>query len=239
MPYREQQLITDEVYHVVLKRIENELLFEDIDDYYRGIFSIYEFNTTKPVTIRERRKIREQLKKEIRDPVSVTDERDRLVDVLAFCLMPNHIHLLLRQLKDGGITKYVNKMGAGYPAYFKQKHNIDQKGYFFQGRFVAVHIKDNKQLTTVFIYIHANPISLIEPGWKKSGINAPEKVIKFLEGYKWSSYLDYFGKKNFPSVTERGIIMSLIGDENKCKEVINNWVKYKGKIQEYEELALE
>ncbi|MBU2545046.1 transposase [Patescibacteria group bacterium] len=239
MPYRDQQLVNDEVYHVVLRRIEDELLFKGVDDYYRGIFSIYEFNTTKPVIIRERRKIREQIKKENRDPVSVIDERDRLVDVLTFCLMPNHIHLLLRQRKDGGITKYINKIGAGYPAYFKQKHGLTRKGYFFQGRFVAVHVKDNKQLTTVFVYIHANPISLIQPKWKETGIYNPDEVIKFLEEYRWSSYLDYIGIKNFPSVIEKELLTSLIGNEEKCKEIINNWVKYKGKIQEYEELALE
>jgi len=239
MPHREQKLVNDEVYHIVLKRIGEDLLFRDISDYYRGIFSIYEFNTTKLVTIRERRRIRKQIKKENIDPSFIVDERDKLVDVLSFCLMPNHIHLLIRQLKDDGIKKYISKIASGYPAYFKQKHNIERKSYFFQGRFKAIHINDNRQLTSVFIYIHTNPISLIEPGWKKSGIKNKKRVVKFLEEYKWSSYLDYIGIKNFPSVTERNTIMSLIGDENKCRELTNDWVRYKGRIQECEEFALE
>ena len=79
MPYRREQFINDEIYHIVLRAIDDNLIFKDDDDYYRGIFSIYEFNTTKPITIRERRKIREQFKKANRERVSVSfeaDERD-------------------------------------------------------------------------------------------------------------------------------------------------------------------
>ena len=219
------------------------MLFKDIDDYYRGIFSIYEFNTTTHITIRERRKERQKLKKAIRDPLSDsfdTDNRNPLVEVLLFCFMPNHIHLLLRQLKNGGITKYMNKIGAGYPAYFKRKYDLKNKGYFFQGRFVSVRIKTDEQLKIVFVYIHTNPISLIEPNWKKVGIKDPEKAIRFLENkYRWSSYFDYIGKKNFPSVTEREFILEIIDGRRGCKDFIKNWVRYKGEIGKFANIALE
>lgn len=91
------------------------------------------------------------------------------------------------------------KFGAGYGGYFNRKYH--RKGHVFQQRFSAVHIEGEEQLKTVFVYIHTNPISLIEPNWKEKGIEEPEKVIEFLENYKWSSYQDYIGKKNFPSVT--------------------------------------
>jgi len=242
MPYRRQQFVNGEIYHIVQRRIGDELLFKDADDYYRGVFSVYEFNTTKPVTIRQRRQARLQLKAANRDPLSVIDVREPLVEVLAFCLMPNHVHLLLRQLKEGGIIKFMNKFGAGYPAYFKQKHGLKEtkdKGYFFQGRFVSVHIKTDGQLKIVFVYIHTNPISLIEPKWKEIGIQNPKKVIKFLEDYKWSSYPDYIGQKNFPSVTKREFILEIMDGEKGCKEFVENWMRYKGKIKEFPELVLE
>jgi len=241
MPYRREQFINGEFYHVVTKRLEDHLLFKDIDDYYRGIFSIYEFNTTKPVEILERRKARVEIKKAQAqgDPLSLADIRDKLVDVVLFCLMPNHIHLLLRQLKEGGITTYMNKFGAGYPAYFKQKYDIKTKGYFFQGRFVSVHIQTNEQFKTAFVYIHTNPLSLIEPNWKELGIKNPEGAINFLENYKWSSYPDYLGKRNFPSVTEREFMLKVMGGEQDCKNFVENWIKHKGEIKEFSELALE
>jgi len=241
MPYRREQFVNGEIYHIVMRRIGDDLLFIDADDYYRGIFSIYEFNTVDPVIIREQRKARIKIKT-IKSQLPVADSRDKLVEVLVFCLMPNHIHLLLRQLKEGGITKFMNKIGAGYPAYFKQKYNlrnVKNKGYFFQGRFTSVHIKTNEQLKIIFVYIHTNPTSLIEPKWKEIGIKNSDEVIKFLENYKWSSYPDYIGKKNFPSVTDREFILKAINNEQNCKNFVENWIRYKGEIREFGELALE
>ncbi len=240
MSYRKEQFVNDEIYHITLRGLDDNLIFKDVDDYYRGIFSIYEFNDSRPVSIKKRREIRESLKNKIRRgraSADFIDERNRMVDVLTFCFMPNHIHLLLKQLKDGGINKFMVKVGTGYAGYFNRKYK--RKGYVFQNRFHAVHIKNDEQLITVFIYIHANPISLIEPKWKEIGIKDPEKIIEFLENYKWSSYLDYIGKKNFPSVTERKFITELVGNEQRCKELVDNWVRYKGEIKEFVDLALE
>lgn len=248
MPYRVQQFINNEIYHIVLRGIDDNLLFKDIDDYYRGIFSIYEFNTMNSVSIKERRKIRIRLKKKFtqakiaRGPSSGTeneliiDERDKLVEVLAFCFMPNHIHLLVKQIKDNGITKFMRKVGTGYAGYFNKKYS--RNGYVFQNRFKAINIKDDNQLNVVFIYIHTNPISLIESRWKEKGIKNPKKVIKFLENYKWSSYSDYIGKKNFSSVTEREFLLKTMNGIKGCKELVENKIKYKGKIKEFLEFTL-
>jgi len=237
MPYRKEQFVNGEIYHVVLRGIDDNLIFKDINDYYRGIFSIYEFNNAKSVTIQYRRKIRIRLKKESnRGPSSIAEERDKLVEVLTFCFMPNHIHLLLKQLKDNGITKFMSKVGTGYGGYFNRKYS--RKGYVFQNRFSAVHITNEDQLKNVFVYIHTNPIALIEPHWKEKGIRNPEKVIKFLENYKWSSCQDYIGEKNFPSVTDRDSIWRIMSGQVGCKKFVDCWVRYKGKIR-FPELSLE
>ena len=241
MPYRKKQFVNEEIYHVVLRGIDDNLIFKDTNDYYRGIFSIYEFNTTKPITIRARRQARAKIKKILketnRDPFSVIDERDKLVEILAFCFMPNHIHLLMKQLKNNGVTQFMRKFGAGYGGYFNRKYN--RKGYVFQNRFSAVHIKNDNQLKTIFIYIHTNPVALREPGWKEKGIKNPKRAIKFLENYKWSSYSDYISKKNLPSVTERNFILEIMKKEKGCKDFVEHWIKYKRKIREFAELALE
>ena len=255
MPYRKQQFVNGEIYHITARRIGDNLLFKNIDDYYRGIFSIYEFNNAKPVEICKRRReiqsAKKMLKKQIKgDPTpanfgggrvsfELSDNRDLLVEILAFCFMPNHIHLLLRQIKDEGISKFMQKFGAGYSAYFKEKYNLQGKGYFFQGRFVSVHVKTDGQLKIVFVYIHANPISLIEPKWKEAGIKNPKKAIKFLENYKWSSFFDYIGKQNFSSVTERDFMLKVMGGKQGCIDFVENWIKHKGEIKEFSELSLE
>ena len=225
MPIKRPQLINGEIYHVVARGVGDTLTFRDKDDYYRGIFSLYEFNTSEPVEIRRKREQRKVRK--ARGEQFSADTRKILLDILAFYFMPNHIHLLVRQIQDDGISKFMRKFGAGYATYFNKKYS--RKGHLFQGRFKPVHIKNDKQLITVFAYIHANGISLMQPKWKEGGIEDPEKIIKFLEEYKWSSYPDYIGKKNFPSITKRELFLKTMNGESGCKEIVENWTKYKRK----------
>ena len=247
MPYRHQQFSNGEVYHLVMKAIDDNLLFKDIDDYYRGIFSIYEFDNSNPVIIRERRRSRAGLKAKLkegyRSPSSgdlqtsglckltdalKTDTRERLVDIFCFSFMPNHIHLLVRQIKDGGITKFMQKLGGGYGRYFNERY--ERKGYVFQNRFAPIHVRTDEQLKTIFVYIHANPISIIEPKWKEIGIKDPEKVIKFLENkYRWSSFFDFISEQNFPSVTEREFMLKVMGGISGCKKSVEDWVRFNSK----------
>ncbi len=239
MPYRKEKFVNDEIYHIILRGLDDNLIFKDINDYYRGIFSIYEFNNAKPIEIRKRRQARrKEKKKESGSPSSATvDKRDKFVDMLCFCFMPNHIHLLLKQLKDDGIIKFMRKVGTGYAKYFNRKYN--RKGYVFQNRFKDVHIEDDNQLRTIFNYIHVNPASLIEPCWKEKGIKNSNKVIKFLEEYKWSSYKDYIGKNNFPSVTERNFILNFMGGSEGCKLAIEDWMEHKKILNQFKNLLLE
>jgi len=236
MPQRKEQFTNDEIYHIILRGLDDSLIFKDINDYYRGIFSIYEFNNAKHIEIRKRREERKR-EKASGVPDSVVDRREKLVDILAFCFMPNHIHLLLKQVKNGGIVKFMNKSGSGYAGYFNRKYK--RKGYVFQNRFRSVPIGDDNQLRTIFNYIHVNPISLIEPGWKENGIDNLDKVVSFLENYKWSSYSDYIGENNFPSVTEREFLLETLNGVVGCKEAIENWIEYKRKLNQHQVILLE
>lgn len=236
MPYRKEKFENGDVAHLILKGIDGNLLFKDIDDYYRMIFSIYELNNTNPTEIRIRRKIREQFKKResCGGPTSVTfeDDRERMVDILCFSFMPNHIHLLVRQIKDNGITEFVRKIGTGYAGYVIRKYN--RKGHIFQGSFKAVKIATDEQLAIVSAYIHTNPISLVYKNWKKIRIGKENlnKKIKFLKNYKWSSWPDYLGVKNFPSVTQRSFILELFKDKENLRRFVNDYVRSKGKERE-------
>lgn len=235
MPHR-KEFITSEFYHTILRAIDDNLIFKDVNDYYRGIFSIYEFNNANPVEIWRRRRDRivekkKEKKWEVGSPtISLPDKRDRFVDILAFCFMPNHIHLLLKQIRDNGISKFMQKVGGGYGRYFNDKYK--RKGYVFQNRFKSVHIKDDNQFKTVVPYIFANPIALIELNYKEKGIqnHSIDDAVKFLEDYKWSSYQDCIGIKNFPSVVQRELLFEIMGGEKECKELVQNWIEYKKDI---------
>ena len=235
MPVKRPQLVNGEIYHIVTRGVADTLIFKDENDRYRAIFSLFEFNDLKPVLIRERRRARARAKKIGKEDFSA--KRDLLVEIFAFYFMSNHIHLLVRQIKEAGITQFMRKFGAGYAYYFNKKYA--RRGHLFQNRFRAIRIENNEQLKTVFVYMHTNGISLIEPKWKELGIKNPKKVIKFLENYKWSSYPDYLGKKNFPSVTERGFLLKVMGGKEGCRNFVNSWVKYKKEFRDWNSVSLE
>lgn len=244
MPYRKEKFENGDIVHVILRGVDGNEIFKNIDDYYRGVFSIYEFNNSNPVSIKERRRLVNRFKKKAPNSILgksgnplIEDKRDKLVELLAFCFMPNHIHLLARQVKDNGITKFMQKVGAGYAGYFNRKYQ--RKGHFFQDTFNAVRIETDEQLKTVFAYIHTNSLSLEYSDWKIIRIENSKEAQGFLESYKWSSYLDYIGIKNFTSVTQREFMLELFGGKDRCKEFICDYINQKGELKEYSELFLE
>ncbi len=249
MPREKRQFENGELYHITLRRIADEVLFKDIGDYFRGIFGIYEFNNSNPVIIRKRREERRQFKNYMANirgltpaesagvrPLSIKelDKRSKIVQVLSFVLMPNHLHLILRQIVDKGISLFMQKFGSGLAAYFFERYygKMKKKGHFFQDRFNAVHIVNDRQLQVAFVYDWTNPIALIEPGWKEKGIKNPAKAKKFLEQYRWSSYLDCIGIKNFPSIieAEKDFLMEVMGGAEGCRQAVNDWILQKGEI---------
>ena len=163
-----------------------------------------------------------------------------LVEILGFCSMPNHIHLLVRQLQGGGISKFMRKIGAGYGLYCNQKY--ERRGRLFDGRYKIVLIKDDEQLKTVFVYIHTNPVALFVPNWKERGIESRdlEKILKLIGEYRWSSYPDYLGEKNFPSLTSREFLTKTMGSQNSCREFVKGWLQFKTEVKKaLKEVGLE
>lgn len=240
MPIKRPQLVNKEIYHIVFRAIEGLKLFRDEKDYFRMIHDLFEFNDENPVSSYFRHDIASQLPRNVLGSWENRRKRKILGEILAFCLMPNHIHLLIRQLREGGISKFMRKIGAGYGGYYNQKYK--RKGHLFDGRHRLIHIQAQEQLKTVFVYIHTNPVALVVSGWKDKGLKAEElnKAIKFLENYRWSSYLDYLGKKNFPSVTQREILLKVMSGSDECREFVKDWLQFKVELRSgMEKIAIE
>ena len=226
MARRPIPLINGEIYHVIFRGIDGKVFFDDNKDYYRMIHDIFEFNDKKDTisTYRTINKIEKNNTKE-REP------RDFLVKVHAFCLMPNHVHLILEQIKDDGISRYMHKLCGGYSRFFNFKYK--RKGHLFQDRFKSVHVNSDEQFNFLFVYVHTNPIAIICPNWKEKGIEGKEsKIIDFIENYKWSSYRDYLKSDNFPSLTQREYFLD-INTKEKWREFVNNWIEYKKEIFDF------
>lgn len=112
-----------------------------------------------------------------------------LVALGAYCLMPNHFHFLVKEIRKNGISTFMQKFATAYSMYFNKK-NI-HTGSLFEGRFKSSHVNDDNYLKHLFAYIHLNPIKVIDYNWKDEGIEDIEHARGFLEKYPYSSYFDY------------------------------------------------
>lgn len=195
----------------------------DEKDYFRFIHDLFEFNNTSAVFNVNFRFAQAQKAENYGGPTSIVQEpRRRLVDIVSFCLMPNHFHFILRQLRDGGIAKFIQKACTGYAMYFNQKYK--RSGTLFQGRFRAILIDKDEYFLPLSGYIHANPVELIEPNWKEKGIKDQAKVKNFLQKYRWSSYLDCIGIKNFPSVINNDFLINYFKSEKEYQKYLMTYL---------------
>ena len=216
-----REIVTGEIFHVLNRGVDNREIFLDEEDYFRFIHNLFEFNDPSPVFnlsyYLNRLQSIDFVNQYIKKP------RKLIVEILAFCLMPNHFHLLLRQREEGGLTKFMRKIGVGYANYFNQKYQ--RSGALFQGRFKLILVKEETHFIHLPYYIHFNPLDLKMPDWREGEIENYQNAIKFLESYRWSSHLDYLSKKNFPSVTQREFLLKIFGGSENYKRGIENWLK--------------
>jgi len=228
MASKRPQFASGEIYHIYNRGVEKRNIFQQISDYFRFIFCLYELNDKALVKMRVR--IRERKERKYTGATRAT-EKEPLVEIIAFCLMPNHYHLVLRQLADKGISLFMKKLADSHVGYFNQKYDRKGMGSLFQGRFKAVHVKTDEQLINLICYIFTNPIELLEKRWKEIGVKNPQKAIQYLESYRWSSYLDCIGKLNFPSVTQRDSLIKVFGGSANIKKFVESWILYKAEAQ--------
>lgn len=238
MPKREY-LSPDAIYHVYNRGVDKRKIFLDNSDYLRGIHNLFEFNDEKSsINSAYFFNTNRNQSMDSRNPYIQKERKSRklLVKILAFCFMPNHFHFLLKPLRVGGIELFMRKFGAGYANYFNQKY--ERSGVLFQGRYKAIQITEESHFIHLPFYIHLNPLDLAFPEWRKRKLKNYQGAIQFLESYRWSSYLDYIGQKNFPSVTQREFLLKFFDGPKNYKNQMEQWLKELA-IENLESVTLE
>lgn len=209
---KKDNLVSGKIYHVFNRGVEKRSIFMDDRDHLRFIRGLLIFNDTKPIL---------NFNQKFESIYKFNKDKENLVDILAFCLMPNHFHLLLRQKVDDGISKFISKVSIGYANYFNLKY--ERVGSLFQGNFKSVLINSESQFIHIPYYIHLNPLDLVFPDWRKKGIGKPKQAMEFLDSYRWSSHPDYIGRLSFYSLLEM----------NPLKEIFISTKNYKKDIYEF------
>lgn len=205
---------TKEFYHLYNRGVDKRDIFMSHFDYERFLALLYICNQSAAVNLHIQGKTLQEL--------AETKIDEPLTDISAYCLMPNHFHLLVRARQDNGISKFMQKVTTGYTMYFNKKY--ERTGALFQGTFKATHVNDDRYLAYLISYIHLNPVKLIDPEWKENGITDLQNAKQYLERYKHSSYLDHLGQDR---------IVKMIINEKSLPEYFKSGLDFKKSITDW------
>jgi len=207
MPIRETKFAPGEYYHLYIRGNNKQPIFTAERDYVRLLFLILFFQS--PIKIHN-------ISNRISDFINYQDFNiskkkieeiiaNRMVELVNFSFMTNHIHITAKEETEAGISKYMMRIQDSFTKYTNIKYN--RSGHLFQGQFKAVHIEDNNQLLYLSSYIHRNPREL--KGWKNK---------EYL--YPWSSYQDYVGKNRWGELLKNDIILEQFKNPQEYKKFV-------------------
>ena len=214
-----KQLAENEYYHIYNRGTDKRMIFMNDADKERFIKLLYLSNG-------EERVLMEPLARMPLKEIITLHRKDKpLTAIGAYCLMPNHFHLLVKEIKPKGITQFMQKVGTAYAMYFNTKYK--RTGRLFEGTFKASRIANDNYLRYIFSYIHLNPVKLIDYGWKEEGIKDIEHARNFLERYQHSSYHDFAGViRPEQALLARAHFPDYFSGKREFAETINDWLTY-------------
>lgn len=219
MSIRKIAFVPGEYYHIYNRGNSKQEIFLDRQDYQRFVDLLFAANSSEKFNFAD----------SIKGISIYKQERNlRLVAIGAYCLMPNHFHILVTPLSEEGTTKFMQKLSTAYVMYFNTKYN--RTGALFEGKFKAEHVNNDRHLKYLFSYIHLNPVKLIQKNWKEVGLIQKQKAVEFLKSYKYSSYADYLGE-NRPEniIISKSSFPGYFPDIGSFMKEIVTWINY-GKI---------
>ncbi|PID52484.1 MAG: hypothetical protein CR972_02245 [Candidatus Moraniibacteriota bacterium] len=173
-----------EFYHIYNRGVEKREIFLSDADYHRFLLSCHLLNDTTNGMMQKYRDIYRAQNPKVRpsdirrSDLGMPVAREKLIEMVAYCLNPNHYHMIVREKESGGIKKFMQKIGTSYTMYFNKKYK--RTGVLFQGKFKSIHIDSDAYLLYLSAYVNDN---------------------HFIHGYddsewQYASYMDYIGKRN-------------------------------------------
>ncbi|MBI4691896.1 MAG: transposase [Candidatus Terrybacteria bacterium] len=213
---RKFQFSIDEFYHLYNRGVNKMSIFSDNSDKDRFIKLLFVCNGTNPVVFKTIQGL----------PLDKIEKGETIVDIGAYCLMPNHFHLLIKEKKENGISIFMEKLLTAYSMYFNKKY--ERTGSLFEGTFRATHADQDEYLKYLFAYIHLNPLKLIYPDWKEKGISDIIEANNFLKTYKYSSLFDYMGFNRIEFlILNKEKFPEYFSDFKEFHDYIDYWLKSK------------
>lgn len=221
---RKEKLIIGEIYHVFNKSIADFTIFNSDIEFIRmrNMVRYYAVKDIMPRFSRfmESKKVKEGSREHF---LTLSPNAEKLVQIIAYCLMPTHIHFILKQLQENGISLFMGNLLNSYTRYFNVKHK--RKGPLWEGRFKNVLVQTDEQLLHLTRYVHLNPTS--------AGIvNKPQD-------WRYSSYHEYLGlvRTEEERICKFDKVMAISAET--YKKFVQERILYQKELQIIKSLVLE
>lgn len=211
-----------EYYHVFNRGVEKRTTFINKYDFLRAAKTInyYRFKNI-PLRYSKYIKLDKNKREELMKGLNFNEVH---VEIIAYCLMKNHFHFLLKQKMNNGIVKFMAKFTNSYTKYFNTKSN--RIGPLFQGVFKAVHVEDDEQLLHLSRYIHLNPIA--------GFVIEPEQLAE----YEWSSYPEFLGKKTIGMI-KSDAVLNFFKNNKEYEKFVLDQADYARELKRIEHLIID
>lgn len=213
----------NEWYHCYNRGVDKREIFENKRDYERFLLGMFVGNSETAVHISN---LKSAYLQDILSDASL-ERGEPLVEIGTYCLMPNHFHFLLREITEGGIAKFMQKICTGYTMYFNSKR--ERTGSLFAGTFKSKHVPDDRYLKCLIAYIHLNPAELFDIKWK-SGTGNVSTIEKNLMQYRYSSLPDFLGLERLEGSIIGDSLLSLYETVPTLSETVRDAHAYYQKI---------
>ena len=211
---RKIEFINGEYYHIYNRGVEKRTIFLDGADYFRFVLGMREFNdinlACKLCRFQEMPEIKSQ------------QDREPIVKFICYSLMPNHYHFLIQQIEDGGISRFMQKLGTGYTMYFNKRY--ERSGVLFQATFKAKHISTDEYLLHLSRYIHLNALSVKNSGWISKGVGDRGETYQFLKRYKWHSLPFWIDNKPNLVNLQSKIVLDQFSSKKSYTDFLLSWI---------------
>lgn len=209
--------VPNEYYHIYNRGVNKMVIFIDKYDYERFQKLLYIINSKETGKFSRINDYNHSIWK---DQIG-----DTLVNIGAYCLMPNHFHILIKSKNKEDTSKFLQRLQLSYSKYFNAKNM--RTGSLFQGKSKAEHVTGNNYLKYLYSYIHLNPIKMIEKDWKVKGIKDIKKSNEYLNKYKYSSYKDYSEENREESnIIEKSKFPDYFPNKELFEKEIYEWLNY-------------
>lgn len=212
---RKYEFSIGEYYHAYNRGVEKRKVFlntEDLKRFHRLLFLSNNGNSFKFRDLENQ-------------PLNTIDRGNPIIAIGAYVLMPNHFHILAKEICQNGLSMFMQKLTTGYSMYFNKKY--ERVGPLFQGKFKAEPIQRDEHLKYLYAYIHLNPVKLIESTWKETGIKNMSQALKHIEQYCYSSYEDYCGNiRNENLILAKDEFPNYFSKKHSFKTYINEWLSF-------------